>query len=56
MRPGQTFRFDCDECLTEFEVCLEPKAKESKEGAKMEPDDVKHCPFCGSDSVHTEDE
>lgn len=54
MKAGTTFRFDCQnsECMVEFEVTYEPKAKgNKKEASNIEEDDVTNCPFCGSDTV-----
>lgn len=46
MDAGETGRFDCAECSTEFEVTLEPKSKGEKDhGLPDQP--VEYCPFCG---------
>lgn len=54
MNAGETERFYCEECSTEFEVTLEPKAQGFK-GApgtpEPEPKEVAHCPFCGDSNV-----
>lgn len=48
---GETGRYDCADCSTEFEVCYEPKAKGQKDDGTFKPSVVNHCPFCGSDAV-----
>lgn len=56
MNPGQTERFNCDQCETEFEVTLEPKAKDNpREARDMEGGVVSYYPFCGGD-ITREDE
>jgi hypothetical protein len=57
MRPGETVRLDCPNCQTEFEVCLEPKARDNpKEGRGLRPQPLNCCPFCGGTDVdETED-
>jgi hypothetical protein len=52
-KPGETVRYDCNSCNTEFEVTLEPKAK-GHAGPPGEPSQipaqkVQFCPFCGAD-------
>jgi hypothetical protein len=48
MKAGETKRFDCVDCGTEFEVTYEPKAKTDKaSAAAMEDSPATHCPFCG---------
>lgn len=54
IKPGETKRFDCPECSTEFDVTFEPKcagtavsAKEARE--ETDPQEVTTCPFCGGD-------
>lgn len=59
MKNGETKRFNCDECSTEFEITLEPKAKgespSAKEGRKnMDDNEVIACPFCAN-SVDEDD-
>ncbi len=54
MKAGETERFDCDECLIEFEVTLEPKAKGSKELSEAVAT-VTVCPFCGEE-LETDDD
>jgi hypothetical protein len=52
LSPGETARYSCDQCSTEFEVTLEPKAKgDNKEQAKIESQTVDFCPFCGEEDV-----
>lgn len=56
MKAGATIRLNCQACETEFEITLEPKAKEdSAEARKMPDQDVEACPFCG-DPVSEDDE
>lgn len=58
INPGQTKRYACADCDTEFEVCLEPKEKGSKQ-AETGRDEKGHCvtnrvetcPFCASGDV-----
>ncbi len=45
MKAGDTVRFDCEDCSTEFEVTLEPKEKGNP---KTDDKPVTACPFCGS--------
>lgn len=45
MKPGETERFSCDGCLTEFEITYEPKAKGLKDTGIEEKTPVT-CPFC----------
>jgi hypothetical protein len=52
IQPGETKRFECESCGKEFEVTLEPKAKNSPESLTMQPADVGACPFCAS--LHVE--
>jgi uncharacterized protein with PIN domain len=49
IKPGETQRFDCEECECEWEVTLEPKAAgKPKEIAAMNSQEVTRCPFCGA--------
>ncbi len=50
LEAGQTGRYNCGDCLTEYEVTLEPKAK-SASAHGIDPKAPKYCPFCGSDIV-----
>ena len=45
LAPGQAKRFCCDRCFLEFEVCLEPKQRESVSDC-IETEMVEYCPFC----------
>lgn len=57
MECGETVRFDCTDCMTEFEVTLEPKYKNAKGNQSGDAKPVEYCPFCGSMSgVVSEDE
>lgn len=51
MKPGETSRFQCNDCDTEFELTLEPKAKGTKEAETIRPRAVEGCPFCGSEDL-----
>lgn len=50
-KAGEEIRLYCGDCLTEYEVLLEPKAKGAEDdgyllgGSKV----VAVCPFCGKD-------
>jgi hypothetical protein len=49
LKAGVAVRFECDDCMTEFEVCLEPKARGLPDAqAQIEPKEIELCPFCGS--------
>lgn len=54
LKAGETQRFQCNECNREFEVTLEPKAKDA-EPSKRPTDTavVGTCPFdnCGSADI-----
>lgn len=51
IKAGETVRFDCNDCSSEFEITFEPKAKGLPEAQSMEAGDVEECPFCGSDDI-----
>jgi hypothetical protein len=54
MKAGETQRFQCNDCNREFEVILEPKAKNMKpEDRPKEEGNVGACPFddCGSSDI-----
>jgi hypothetical protein len=52
LEAGGTSRFQCSDCLVEFEVCYEPKAKETLvTPGSIESEVVEYCPFCGSDNI-----
>ena len=52
VKPGDTVRCFCGTCLAEFEVCNEPKAKDSHDASgSFETREVEFCPFCGADDV-----
>lgn len=51
MRGGETTRFLCNECSTEFDVTYEPKCRDHGTQNEIEPKTVEHCPFCGSDQL-----
>lgn len=52
MKAGETERATCNECDTEFEVTFEPKAVNmAEEDRPKDEDDLRHCPFCSSDSI-----
>ena len=46
MKAGQTERFYCEDCLAEFEVTYEPKAKGLND-IDIEEKFLHMCPFCG---------
>jgi hypothetical protein len=54
MKPGETIRYACGECLVAFDLRLAP-TKEWAEGGLDVPRDVElppiSCPFCGSSEV-----
>ena len=52
MKPGESIRFRCDECLVVFDLCLAPVTEwpeepESEDDKNMDVH-VANCPFCGS--------
>jgi hypothetical protein len=55
MKPNETIRFVCHECLTVFDICLAPPSEWPE--ADLEDDgspidiNVNACPFCGSADV-----
>jgi transposase-like protein len=52
IKAGETSRFECGDCHTEFEITLEPKAKGDAHAQKgIEPREVMTCPFCTSGDV-----
>ncbi len=53
MYSGQTGKYLCNECLREFELTLEPAAKDAgpAEDDDGQPGEVQCCPFCGSELV-----
>lgn len=58
-KPGETVVVDCDNCNTEFEITLEPKAKtDTASGERMPAQRVQYCPFCGADddNLHSPDD
>jgi hypothetical protein len=54
MKPGETVRYACGECLVAFDVQLAP-TKEWAEGGVGVSKDVElpptSCPFCGSGDI-----
>ena len=50
IQPGETMRFMCDNCGTEFEVCLEPKVEPDMDTG-LEAKTVGYCPFCCGSAV-----
>ena len=46
-KAGETVRLYCGDCLTEYEVLLEPKAEGREDGGGSKA--VTFCPFCGED-------
>jgi hypothetical protein len=52
MKPLETTRFACGECLVAFDLCLAP-ASEWAEGGLDAPDEIEPdcCPFCGSPEI-----
>lgn len=56
MKCGETVRRDCENCSTEFEVTLEPKAKGKKDAGNMPDSAVDYCPFCGKLLPEDEDD
>jgi hypothetical protein len=57
MKAGNKDRITCNECNTESEIVLEPKAigLSKEELAEFNENDVTYCPFCGSDSIEVEE-
>lgn len=55
MKPNETVRFVCHECLTVFDICLAPPSEwpEADLEDNGSPIDiiVNACPFCGSADV-----
>ena len=56
MKPSETIRCTCDECLVVFEVFLAPVADwpeemEDLSDAVVEIGDLYCCPFCGSSDI-----
>lgn len=49
LRPDQTGGFECNGCSAEFDVTNE---KGKPDDGSFESRAVKHCPFCGSESLH----
>jgi hypothetical protein len=50
LKPGETARFNCENCEAQFAVTLEPHA----DGMPLlgaEPAPVLFCPLCGSDLI-----
>ena len=56
MKPSETIRCTCDECLVVFEVFLAPRADwpelmEDPSDATAEYGELHCCPFCGSSDI-----
>lgn len=57
MKAGETKRCYCNNCLTEFEIQLEPKlgemsGREAEASRKSMPDKaLKYCPFCSEQEL-----
>lgn len=53
LKAGKTARFKCEECSTEFEVTLEPKAanRGDEYDCMIDPKRVECCPFCESAQI-----
>ena len=48
---GETRRYLCDGCMTEYEIELEPKVREHSETPDPKAQKIPlFCPFCGSDN------
>lgn len=46
--PGESRRYTCDQCLTEYEITNEPKAQDSPDKHGYCPSKApSYCPFCG---------
>lgn len=45
LSPGETKRYECELCLTEFDITLEPKARDCR-APHMRPQFIVSCPFC----------
>lgn len=56
MKQGETARYYCPDCNREFEVCLEPKYRNTPGMGVGKDEKANHCPFCGQGAVITEDE
>lgn len=56
MKAGESERALCNDCHTEFEVTLEPKAKNIPESARLaDTNNTGYCPFCGSDQIELDE-
>lgn len=51
INPGETTRIQCEECVVEFELTLEPKAKGNPNASGVPTQSVDLCPFCGSEEL-----
>ncbi len=48
IKPGETQRFSCKECQTEWDITYEPKTVGNpKEQIAIKPIPLKYCPACG---------
>lgn len=52
---GESRRLYCNDCSTEFEIILEPKAK-GDDKKVIEPKMLDICPFCGERNIEDQDE
>lgn len=48
--PGESRRYQCDDCLVEFEITNEPKCAEMETITHDKSNTPSHCPFCGSNN------
>lgn len=51
IEPGDMLRFQCPDCLTEFEVTLEPKCETEESRRGMTAKHASFCPFCGKQTI-----
>lgn len=51
LNPGQTTRFQCDECSIQFDLEHEPQARENGTRAEMDSAEVAYCPYCGTPAL-----
>jgi hypothetical protein len=55
MRPGETVRYACRECLVAYDVCLAPTSEWAEAEDPDVPEDIDYepscCPFCGSGDI-----
>ena len=51
VEPGQTVRFQCNDCAIEWEVTLEPKVAEGASPDGLSAVEVERCPSCGNSDL-----